>query len=299
MYICLGDKMLKLNKICLDYGNGKGVNNISFSINSGKICGVLGNNGSGKSTTFRIILGLLKPDSGEIYVNNQLIDRSDKCLLGYLPEERSLIRSLSVYEQIKHLSKLKKMSDIDIENSLDYWLKYLNIEEYKYSRISSLSKGNQQKIQIICALIHNPKIIIFDEPFNGLDIDNVQLFKMLLLKLKSEKKIILISSHQYNSIEQYCDNVVYLKKGIIVFKGVVKTIKSRYKKRFIKINSKDKELTKYEGITDYYYDGIYLILIVSDKQKALSIADKLIKKGIDDFSIELASLKYIIKEKCQ
>lgn len=289
--------MLKIEKIIKDYGNGKGVFNISFQVANGKICAVLGHNGCGKTTTFRILLGLLECDSGKITYEKEDIKENRHLLFGYVPEERSMLRGLSVEEQVVYLAKLKKIDAIEIERSLEYWLTFFKISQYRNTKIIELSKGNQQKVQMICALIHNPKIIIFDEPLNGLDVNNVELFQNLLMKLKKEKKIVLISSHQYINIEQFCDQVVYLKEGKMVFKGDVSKLKMKNKTRILTLHSKRDIFLKEKGVLEHSRINEYLILKMEDKESSYECIKKALDKGIEDFKLELVSLQDIIKEK--
>lgn len=289
--------MLKLEKVSKDYGNGKGVKDISFQLAKGKICGLLGSNGCGKTTTFRILLGLIEADTGNILYNKEPLKNENYRLFGYVPEDRSMLRNLSVKEHIFYLARLKKMNYDEIEDAFNYWSKYLKIEEYSEIKIIELSKGNQQKVQMMCALIHNPQIVIFDEPLNGLDVMNVDLFKQLLLKLKQEKKIILISSHQYHNIEHYCDYVVYLKDGRILFKGDVEKLKLKKEIRYLIIHSKRDILTKEKGVLDHRREKDYLILTMENKEASYACIEKLLDKGIEDFSLELIKLQDIIREK--
>jgi ABC-2 type transport system ATP-binding protein len=289
--------MLKLEKVSKDYGNGKGVKNISFQISRGKVCALLGHNGCGKTTTFRLLLGLLKEDEGCIYYDKELLDRTNYRLFGYIPEERSLLRGLNVEEHVFYLARLKKMEDPEIENALTYWLKFLQIEQYRKSKIIELSKGNQQKVQILCALIHNPEVIIFDEPLNGLDIDNLEIFKRLLVKLKNDKKIILISSHQYQNIEPFCEQVVYLSEGNIVLKGDIYKMKMKSSKRILTIKTKKEIFKKEEGILSSLKEKEYQVIEVENKQIGYTLIQKLIEMQIEEFKMELIPLSMIIKEK--
>lgn len=289
--------MLKLQKVCKDYGNGRGVKELSFQIGMGKICGLLGSNGCGKTTTFRMLLGLLKPDGGSIRYQKEVIDMQNYRLFGYVPEERSLLRDLSVEEHLYYLARLKKMDDKSIEESFLYWSEYLQIEHYRNTKIIELSKGNQQKVQMLCALIHNPQIIIFDEPLNGLDVFNVDLFKRLLMKLKQEKKIILLSSHQYYNIEHFCDYVVYLKDGKVLFKGDIEKLKQKHEIRQLKIYTKKDILLKEKGVIAHRREKEYLLLTLKGKEDSYACIQKLIEKEIDDFSLSLVSLQDIIREK--
>ena len=225
--------MLSIEHLTKYYGSKVGVKDLSFKIKKGKILGVLGSNGSGKTTTFRVLLGLIEKDEGKITYEGQLLDFSDKCLFGYLPEEKSMLRDLKVKDQIAYLASLKKIKQVMIEEQMDYWLKYFHIERYRNAKVRSLSKGNMQLVQLVCALVHQPKILIFDEPLNGLDLENVGLFKRLCEKLKKEGRIILISSHQYNNIEDLVDDVVYLYRGDTCFKGNLKNLKKKYPQRIL------------------------------------------------------------------
>lgn len=289
--------MLKLDKVSKDYGNGKGITNLSFQLAKGKICGLLGSNGCGKTTTFRILLGLLDYDSGSILYQKEPLKNDGYRLFGYVPEDRSMLRNLTVREHIYYLARLKKMSDDEIEDAFIYWSSYLKVDEYIDTKIIELSKGNQQKVQMMCAMIHNPQIIIFDEPLNGLDVMNVDLFKELLMKLKQEKKIILISSHQYHNIEHFCDYVVYLKDGKVLFKGDVEKLKLKREIRYLVIHSKRDILTKAKGVLDYRREKDYLILTMENKEASYACIEKLLEKGIEDFSLELITLQDIIREK--
>lgn len=291
--------MLKVENLNFKYGNGKGVSDISFSLKPGRIQAVLGTNGSGKTTSFRLLLGLLIADSGVISLDGKPLDINNKCLCGYLPEERSLLRCLKVSEQITYLARLKGMNDLEIVANLDYWLDWLNIEQYRDAKISELSKGNQQKVQMACALMHNPRIVIFDEPLNGLDIENVDLFKRLLNKLKKAKKYILISSHQYNNIEQYCDQLLYLEYGQILFKGDVSKLKKRANTHYLKINCKDDSYAQSNGVKTVVRDGRYLILNIDNQEDCYALVSRLCQDGVDDFSLELSSLQDIIRDKSQ
>lgn len=289
--------MLKLENVTKYYGEQKGIENVSFSIREGKILGMLGSNGSGKTTTFRLLLGLLEKNQGKISINGEEIDRSNKTLFGYLPEERSMLRDLKVKDQIRYLGRLKQVDEMTLERNLDYWLDYLKITQYKDRKIIELSKGNQQKVQLVCALIHDPLITIFDEPLNGLDIENVELFQSVLMKLKKEKKIILISSHQYGTIENLCDSVVYLYKGDILFQGDLLKLKKKQKYRYISFYDDQGDWENEDGVVSVQREGTRITLKMVNQEKAYKLIRLLIKHDISDFRLEMVSLAEIIKEK--
>ena len=287
--------MLAVEHLTKYYGTKAGVKDLSFKIKKGRILGILGSNGSGKTTTFRVLLGLIEKDEGKITYEGNLLDFSDKCLFGYLPEEKSMLRDLKVKDQISYLARLKKIGNEEIEAQMDYWLAYLHIERYRNAKVRSLSKGNMQLVQLACALIHQPKILIFDEPLNGLDLENVGLFKRLCEKLKKEGRIILISSHQYNNIEDLVDDVVYLDRGDTCFKGNLKNLKKKYPQRILVldeniIDEKDDGVISVEKIGHQYH------IKLENENVANQYVRKLMREKVSSFSLEMVSLQMMIRE---
>lgn len=287
--------MLAVEHLTKYYGTKVGVKDLSFKIKKGRILGILGSNGSGKTTTFRVLLGLIEKDEGKITYEGNLLDFSDKCLFGYLPEEKSMLRDLKVKDQISYLARLKKIGNEEIEAQMDYWLEYLHIERYRNAKVRSLSKGNMQLVQLACALIHQPKILIFDEPLNGLDLENVGLFKRLCEKLKKEGRIILISSHQYNNIEDLVDDVVYLDRGDTCFKGNLKNLKKKYPQRILVldediIDEKDDGVISVEKIGHQYH------IKLENENVANQYVRKLMREKVSSFSLEMVSLQMMIRE---
>ena len=206
-----------------------------------------------------------------------------------------MLRDLKVTDQVFHLARLKKLDDEIIQERLNYWLKYLNIERFKDFKVQSLSKGNTQLVQVICALIHDPKIVIFDEPLNGLDLENVGLFKRLCQKLKKEGKIILISSHQYNNIEDLVDDVVYLDRGNTCFKGNLMTLKKKFSQRILVLDEKLIDEDD-EGVVSITQIGNKYHIKLEDENIANIYVKQLVKdKGVC-FSLEMISLQMMIKE---
>jgi len=186
--------MLKVENISKSYGSNLAVDNLSFSVKNGEIFGLLGANGAGKTTTFRIIMGLLDADKGNVTLDGKKIDYSITDKIGFVTEERSLLTKMTVKEQIVYYGILKGMTEEEILEKLDIWLKKFQIEEYKNRKIKELSKGNQQKIQFISAVINNPKLLILDEPFTGLDPINVEMFKQAIYELQKDGCSIIFSS---------------------------------------------------------------------------------------------------------
>jgi ABC-2 type transport system ATP-binding protein len=242
--------MLKVSHVTKYYGNNKAVDDLNFEVEEGEIFGLLGINGAGKTTTFRMITGLLDKTDGNITFNGKNVDYNVTDKIGFLTEERSLLTKLTVIEQALFYGGLKGMTENEIEKRLDYLLEKLEISAYKTRKIKELSKGNQQKIQFIMAIINKPKLLILDEPFSGLDPINIELFKNLIMELKSEGTSIIFSSHRMDHVEYFCDSLIVLVKGKTVLSGNLKEIKANYRKKNIIIEGevKKEELANIKGV---------------------------------------------------
>lgn len=220
--------MLELKNVSKDFGENKAVQDISFKVNDGEIFGLIGRNGAGKSTTFRMILQIIEKSAGEITYNNEKINQDTLNKFGYLPEEGSLIPSYTVLELCEYYGALKLMDQSEIREKLISWLERFNILEYLNKKVKDLSKGNRQKIQFIVSNLHSPDFLILDEPFSGLDPISVEELKKCILELKKEGKTIIFSSHRMDHIEELCDNITILEKGEVVLQGSLKDIKEKY-----------------------------------------------------------------------
>ena len=260
--------MLKVEGITKRYGEIVAVDNLSFTVAKGEIFGLLGENGAGKTTTFRIIMGLLEPDSGKVTLDGKKIDYDLSSKIGFVTEERSLLTKLTVLEQIEFYATLKGMNKKDIQEKLDYWLKYFEIPEYKNRKIKELSKGNQQKIQFISAIIHEPKLLILDEPFTGLDPINVKLIKDAIYSLKEKGCSIIFSSHQMEYIEDLCEKLILLVKGKAILNGSLQEIKESYAKKTILIKGKNIDIAALKKVK-----GVINVEKIRDELK-VSIATK-------------------------
>ena len=288
--------MLKFKDVVKKYGDLVAVNHLSFEVLDGEIFGLLGLNGAGKTTTFRMILGLIDDYSGEITLDGKKIDYSISDKIGFLTEERSLLLKLTVLEQITYYGVLKGIEEDKIQEKLDYWLDKFDIKEYKNKKIKELSKGNQQKVQFISAIINEPKLLILDEPFSGLDPINVELFKKIILELKEKGTSIIFSSHRMEHVELFCDRLVVLVKGKSVLSGYLKDIKKNYKKKniYIKGDIKPKELEKEKGVEKITRENDEYIVSISSEEYVNSLF-KVISKydNITRFSVEDPSLNEI------
>ncbi len=220
------------------FGNKKVVDNLSFELTKPGVFGLLGTNGAGKTTTIRMILGIINKDSGDITWNNKEVSRKN-VNFGYLPEERGLYPKSKIYDQLMYFANLKGMNKIDADKAIKYWLEKLKVSEYIDYTAEKLSKGNQQKIQFITSVLHNPDLIVLDEPFSGLDPVNTEILSNVMKELIKEGKYIIMSSHQMNSIEEFCTDLVILNKGKTVLKGNLKEIKNSYNSSKILLETKD------------------------------------------------------------
>lgn len=242
--------MLKVEHVTKYYDDFRAVNDLSFEVKDGEIFGLLGVNGAGKTTTFRMIMGLLDKTEGNITLNDKKIDYSVSDEIGFLTEERSLLPSKTVLEQAIFYGVLKGLTEKEVEKRLDKYLEEFGITDYKNKKIKELSKGNQQKIQFIISIIHEPKLLILDEPFSGLDPINVEMFKKEILRLKKKGTIIIFSSHMMEHIEYFCDSLIILVKGNTVLKGKLTKIKEDFRKKNVKVKAdlNEEEIKKVNGV---------------------------------------------------
>lgn len=287
--------MLKVDNIVKYYGKNCAVNNLSFEVKDGEIFGLLGENGAGKTTTFRIIMGLLNSDGGTVLLNGKKIDYSVTNKIGYLTEERSLLTKLTVKEQIVFYGILKGMTEEKVLKKLDFLLKEFDIEEYKNRKIKELSKGNQQKIQFIAAIINDPILLILDEPFTGLDPINVEMFKRYIRKLQKKGCSIIFSSHQMEHIEEFCEKLIILVKGKSILDGYVKDIKQAYKKKKIIIagDIDDKELKKIDGVINIEKRNDEYLVKIENKDIVPKVFKTISKYDVNKFIVEEATLNEI------
>ena len=213
--------MLQLTSITKSYFQKIAVDDVSLSLNEGEIFGLLGPNGAGKTTLIRIINQIIEPEKGEVRFQGELMKRKHLAELGYLPEERGLYKTMTVYDHAMFLGRLRRMSKEEVNKSLNYWLEKFDIASWKNKRIEELSKGMAQKVQFICAVLHEPKLLILDEPFSGFDPVNVELIQNELIAMKKAGKTILLSSHNMKSVEEICDRVALIHQSKKILEGSV------------------------------------------------------------------------------
>ncbi|MEH6938174.1 ATP-binding cassette domain-containing protein [Bacillus sp. JJ664] len=218
---------LEVKKLSKSFGETNAVNQLSLNLPTGRVLGLLGRNGAGKTTTIKMLLGLLTPTSGEMTWNGTTF-HSSKVRIGYLPEERGLYTKSKVVDQLRYFGKLEGMSQKEVDEAITYWLERLEIPHYRNKKAGELSKGNQQKIQLIVTLLHNPELIILDEPFSGLDPVNAELMASIITEEINKGKTIVLSSHRMDQVEAFCEYVCILKNGDVVAEGNLNKLKEEY-----------------------------------------------------------------------
>lgn len=291
--------MLKLENVTKYYDDFLAVDNLSFDVKEGEIFGLLGVNGAGKTTIFRMILNLIEPTSGNITLDGKKIDYSVTDKIGFLTEERSLLTKLTVKEQCLYYGTLKGMEKEDILKKMKTLLEKFGVPEYENKKIKELSKGNQQKIQFITAIINEPKLLILDEPFSGLDPFNVELFKNEIVEMSKKGSIIIFSSHRMEHVELFCKKIVILLKGKNVLSGNIKDIKKKYRKKnvFVKGNVTKEELEKIKGVNEIIEHSDELELKIENEEVTPLIFKKIKDKEITKFVLEEPSLNEIFVAK--
>ena len=247
---------LQLNNIAKYFGDKPVLNGISLHVDAGRAFGLLGRNGAGKTTTIRILMNVFPPTSGNVTLDGNPIDYA-KTKFGYLPEERGLYPKKTIVEQLTYFAMLKGMDKAAAVASVDKWLARLDMSAYRDKRLDTLSKGNQQKIQLITALTHDPDVVILDEPFSGLDPVNAMLLKDVVRETIDKGKIVLFSSHQMNYIEEFCDDIAILADGKIALQGDLNQIKRSYPRNKLVVRTQQTEqLLQSESCTRIADDAV-------------------------------------------
>ena len=291
---------LILKNVSKTFTGKKVVDNISFSLEEPGVFGLLGTNGAGKTTTIRMLLGIIKKDSGEITWNGKKVDRKS-VNFGYLPEERGVYPKVKIYDQLMYFAELKGMKRSEADKTINEWAKRLKVEEYMQQPAEKLSKGNQQKIQFMTAVIHNPELVVLDEPFSGLDPVNTELLKNIIIDLVKNGKYVIMSAHQMATIEEFCSDILILNKGKTVLQGNLREIKESYHANRVKIETNkniDEYVKKLELEIENETNNDYTIKI-SDENKAHELLKKLIENEIivNKFEIMKPTLNDIFIEK--
>ena len=291
---------LEINNVTKRFGHFTAVNDISLQIPEQDIFGFLGANGAGKTTTFRMILGLLDPSEGQITWRNQRVNYEITNEIGYLPEERGLYPKLKINDQLIYLAKLKGMTKADATAELKNWLERFRVPEYFDKKVEDLSKGNQQKIQFISAVLHKPKLLILDEPFSGLDPVNVELLKEAVLDLKEQGTTIVFSSHRMEHVEELCENLCIMHHGKPVVHGSLKEIKRNFGKKNVSViaDFDTSFLQDLPGVLKHKKTAAESLFQVESEAVANAMFQELMGKGfVRKFELEEPSLNDIFIEK--
>jgi len=264
-------KMLQITNLTKQFKKIKAVDNISFKVQQGDIYGFLGPNGAGKTTSIRMIMGIIKPDNGAIKLNDSDINTINRKNLGYLPEDRGLYQKQNLSEILHYFGCLKGLDKKDANNQANLWLERFNLDDQKRRKVEELSKGNQQKIQFIIALLHDPQLIILDEPFTGLDPVNQILLKEVIKEKQEEGKTIIFSTHQMEQVERLCNNICLINKGHILLEGSLSEIRKSHSEDAIELNFSGK------------IDNSKLELFFSDFEIKENVLSGILKKKKNEF----------------
>ncbi|WP_286926878.1 MULTISPECIES: ABC transporter ATP-binding protein [Lysinibacillus] len=291
---------LQLQHVTKKYKDFTAVDNLNFHIEKGEIFGLIGQNGAGKTTTFRMILDLQETTEGTITWDGKPVNAINRDVLGYLPEERGIFPTMKVEDQLYFFGELRGMKKAELKRDIDFWISRFELEEKRKDKAETLSKGNQQKVQLIASFIHKPQFLILDEPFSGLDPVNKDLLKDAILLLKEQGTTILFSSHQMDNVEELCDHLCLLKRGVSLFSGSLLDLKKQYGKTKLAVRTdwSTTQLLTLEGVKDVRVEKEQTVLTLKDESFAQSIFQQLSNgEYIEKFSLDYLSLDEIFKDK--
>lgn len=287
---------LKLENVTKRFGEFTAVDGLNLNVEKGSMYGFLGANGAGKTTTFRMILGLLNPNEGQITWNNQTISYATSPEIGYLPEERGLYPKMKVEEQLIFLGELRGMKKADAKKAIDYWLERFDVSQNKSKKVEELSKGNQQKIQVIAALMHDPKLLILDEPFSGLDPVNVEMLKKAITDFRNNGATILFSSHRMDHVEELCEKMSIIHHGKQIVSGSLRDVKRSFGRQNVRVRS-DHDLTGLDsvpGVLSVAHSVEGAVFQIEEEEVANDLLSAALQAGpIRHFEIEEPSLQDI------
>ena len=289
--------ILELKNIEKAFGEKKVLTGVSFKAEGGKAFGLLGRNGAGKTTSIRILMDVFPANSGEVLIDGQPIDYN-KIGIGYLPEERGLYPKKIIIDQLTYFAELKGMSRKEAVKAIDYWLERLGMTEYRNKKLETLSKGNQQKIQLITALAHDPDIVILDEPFSGLDPVNAMLLKDVVKEQIANGKIVLFSSHQMSYIEEFCDSIAILNNGVVALHGDLHDIKRDYPRDrlVVRTESPDAIIADFGSTCTVMENGNLMIRLADPSEKRATMTRLVEAYDIDEVKVFEPSLNDIFVE---
>ncbi len=282
---------LEVRGIRKSFGEKEVLHGVSFEVEGGRALGLLGRNGAGKTTTIRILMDVFHANSGEILFDGKKFVPS-KHRIGYLPEERGLYPKRTVFEQMIYLAELRGMKSTEVKESARKWLARLQVSEYENRKLETLSKGNQQKVQLAATLVHNPEIVILDEPFSGLDPVNSQILKDVVNDLIAEGRLVIFSSHQMSYVEEFCDNIAIINQGEVVLAGELREIKKEYGRNRLMLSAENLTLDELSEQVEKEWQDLavisgkkkeFLVLELQQGKERRAVLEKLAKS---DFEVD-------------
>lgn len=271
--------VVEVNHVVKSYDDKAVVNDVSFSVNQGEIFGLIGPNGAGKTTTIRMIMDIVKPDSGEVRILGKRLGEATKNKVGYLPEERGLYRKLSTIDSIVYLASLKGMDKRLARKKAEELLQNVDMLPHKEKKIEELSRGMGQIIQFLVTIIHDPQLVILDEPFAGLDPVNTESLKTMILELKNQGKAIILSTHRMNEVEELSDRILMINVGRAVLYGELAEIKTRYRDNSVLLEFEG-ELGALEGVTEKRSHKEYVELVLDRETTPQQLLERLVSRGV-------------------
>ncbi len=285
---------VEVNHVVKSFTDKVAVDDLSFSVAQGEIFGLIGPNGAGKTTTIRMMMDIIKPDSGDVTILGEKLNEATKNKLGYLPEERGLYKKLSVLESIVYLASLKGMDKNSATEKADELLEKTGMSATKSKKIEALSRGMGQIIQFIVTIIHDPELVVLDEPFAGLDPVNTELLKGMLADLRNQGKAVILSTHQMNQIEELCDRILMINNGKNVLYGDLAEIRSRYRGNSVLLDFEG-ELGEIAGVTAKRQHKGYIELMLDERTTPQQLLERLLGRGIviNRFEVATPSLNEI------
>jgi ABC-2 type transport system ATP-binding protein len=279
---------VEVSHIVKSFSDKVAVNDLSFSVAQGEVFGLIGPNGAGKTTTIRMMMDIIKPDSGDVTILGEKLSEASKNKLGYLPEERGLYRKLSVIDSIVYLASLKGMDRHSAEEKASELLNQTGMLPHKGKKIEELSRGMGQIIQFIVTIIHDPELVIMDEPFAGLDPVNTELLKRMLVELGNQGKAVIMSTHQMNEVEELCDRILMINHGRSVLYGKLAEIKSKYRSNSVLLEFEG-ELGEVPGVTEKRTHKGYVELVLDGNTTPQQVLEQLVSHGMIINRFEVAT----------
>ena len=279
---------VEVNHIVKSYADKAVVNDLSFSVTQGEIFGLIGPNGAGKTTTIRMMMDIIKPDSGDVTILGKKLSEASKNKLGYMPEERGLYKKLKVIDSIIYLASLKGVDRHSAEEKANELLSQTGMLPHQGKKIEELSQGMGQIIQFLVTIVHNPELVILDEPFSGLDPVNTELLKSMFADLRNQGKAVILSTHRMNEVEELCDRILMINNGGSVLYGNLTEIKSRYRKHSVLLDFAG-ELGEVPGVTEKRTHKGCVELVLDGNTTPQQILERLVSTGIVINRFEIAT----------